>query len=216
MEAGRQQRLNCYPLHTCALSPCPSPSLPRSLSLSLCLSVSLRLSAGSFHYHVKASKLGVLWVCLLLCLLARRCMSSWAYPTAAHGTACLRAGLVLASILVPLIGFASIWCSFLLLKVRLTTESQAGYGDLMSNAMGPKGRAASNLFIVLLQLGMCCTYFIVACKLLQTTLCPHVDLNTLIAIMAVGMVPLVAVRKARVSTKSWALDRPQIVVGPKS
>lgn len=107
----------------------------------------------------------------------------------------MHGGLLLASIAVPLIGFASIWCALLLLKVRLTTESHAGYGDLMNSALGPSGRAASNLFIVLLQLGICCTYFIVASKLLQTTLLPKTSLELLIAGMAVLMVPLVAVRK---------------------
>ena len=102
---------------------------------------------------------------------------------------------MLASILVPLIGFASIWCAHLLLKVRLTMDRSAGYGDLMNSALGPKGQAAANLFIVLLQLGICCTYFIVASKLLQTTICPNVALDVLIAVMAVVMVPLVALRK---------------------
>ena len=36
------------------------------------------------------------------------------------------------------------------------------------------------LFEVLLQSGICCTYFIVACQLLQSTLCPGVGLDVLI------------------------------------
>eukprot|EP00435_Cladocopium_sp_Y103_P036971 s2052_g9.t1 len=89
----------------------------------------------------------------------------------------MHGGLLLASIAVPLIGFASIWCSLRLLKVRMQTEGYAGYGELMSNAMGVWGRRGTNIFIVLLQSGICCTYFIVACKLLQSTVCPHVGLN---------------------------------------
>ena len=59
----------------------------------------------------------------------------------------------------------------------MQTEGYAGYGELMSNAMGVWGRRGTNIFIVLLQSGICCTYFIVACKLLQSTVCPKVGLN---------------------------------------
>ena len=63
------------------------------------------------------------------------------------------------------------------LEVRMQTEGYAGYGELMSNAMGVWGRRGTNIFIVLLQSGICCTYFIVACTLLQSTVCPKVGLN---------------------------------------
>jgi hypothetical protein len=59
----------------------------------------------------------------------------------------------------------------------MQTEGYAGYGELMSNAMGVWGRRGTNIFIVLLQSGICCTYFIVACTLLQSTVCPKVGLN---------------------------------------
>lgn len=40
-----------------------------------------------------------------------------------------------------------------------------GYGDLIGAAFGLYGRKCANLFIMLLQSGICCTYFIVACSL---------------------------------------------------
>lgn len=107
----------------------------------------------------------------------------------------MHGGLLLASIAVPLIGFMSIWCALLLLKVRMQTAGHVGYGELMSHAMGPWGRSATNFFIVLLQSGICCTYFIVACKLLQSTVCPQLGLNILIPCMAVAILPVVAIRK---------------------
>lgn len=107
----------------------------------------------------------------------------------------MHGGLLLASIAVPLIGFASIWCSLRLLKVRMQTEGYAGYGELMSNAMGVWGRRGTNIFIVLLQSGICCTYFIVACTLLQSTVCPKVGLNILIPCMCLVILPVVAIRK---------------------
>ncbi|CAK9086836.1 unnamed protein product [Durusdinium trenchii] len=107
----------------------------------------------------------------------------------------MHGGLVLASITVPMIGLISIWCSLLLLKVRMQDSGHQGYGDLIGAAFGLYGRKCANLFIMLLQSGICCTYFIVACKLLQSTICPGLGFNILIPCMVLVVLPVVAIRK---------------------
>eukprot|EP00440_Ansanella_granifera_P021520 gb/GFBE01023359.1/.p1 GENE.gb/GFBE01023359.1/~~gb/GFBE01023359.1/.p1 ORF type:complete len:518 (+),score=84.14 gb/GFBE01023359.1/:1-1554(+) len=105
----------------------------------------------------------------------------------------MHGGLLLSSLLIPMVGAISIFCVLRLLHVRQI--ERGSYGDIMDRAVGAAGSRLANACIILLQSGVCCSYFIVVGELLQSTIAPNVSLDVLIALMAIGMIPLVAIRK---------------------
>eukprot|EP00933_Yihiella_yeosuensis_P083049 TRINITY_DN9713_c1_g4_i1.p1 TRINITY_DN9713_c1_g4~~TRINITY_DN9713_c1_g4_i1.p1 ORF type:complete len:393 (-),score=45.54 TRINITY_DN9713_c1_g4_i1:103-1152(-) len=99
----------------------------------------------------------------------------------------------MSSLTVPIIGLMSILGALRLVKCR--AQIGGSYGSLLEKATGVVGRRLVNVCIVLQQGGTCCSYFIVSCKLIQSTILPGTNTGTIITGIALIMAPLVAIRK---------------------
>eukprot|EP00931_Biecheleriopsis_adriatica_P056695 TRINITY_DN33607_c0_g1_i1.p1 TRINITY_DN33607_c0_g1~~TRINITY_DN33607_c0_g1_i1.p1 ORF type:complete len:525 (-),score=77.81 TRINITY_DN33607_c0_g1_i1:81-1607(-) len=120
-------------------------------------------------------------------------------------------GYLTCSIAITVIGACSIFCCLRLLDVRRVQTGS--YGDIMHCAAGPRGRALADFSIVMLQSGICCSYFIVVAELLQSTLCPHASTGLLIVAMALSMIPLAAIRKVSALWPFSCLGTVLVIVG---
>mmetsp|Transcript_118006 Transcript_118006/g.328883 ORF Transcript_118006/g.328883 Transcript_118006/m.328883 type:complete len:553 (+) Transcript_118006:30-1688(+) len=108
-------------------------------------------------------------------------------------------GLALSTLVYPLVGVISTVCVSRLLAVR---TASASFGDLMETALGRAGRWAVNVFLVLLQSGICVSYNIMLCQVLQSTLLPWMPKWQIILWEAALFAPLAAIRKV---AKLWPL-----------
>ena len=100
--------------------------------------------------------------------------------------ACSRAGLGLAPVLLLILQSCCMYNMHLLVQLKQHGARSAGsksYSDLGHLAFGPRGRALTDIFVSVQQLGICCVYFHfvaanIAAILVNTRIDPTADTRT--------------------------------------
>lgn len=110
-------------------------------------------------------------------------------------------GWLFSSLLLPVVCMVSTMAAFRLIEAR--GESSMGYSDMMMQAIGPVGRRGVETSLVLLQVGICCCYFITTAQLLQSALLPGCSIVTVIVAQVWFLAPVVLIRKV---TNLWMFN----------
>jgi len=123
----------------------------------------------------------------------------------------LDGGWVLGIVVILIMAMVSTFCALRLLQCR--EGNSYSYGDLMEQVSGVKGRVVVSISIVLLQSGICCSYFINFANILQNTIFPSVSINIIILACVLFVGPLALVRKVSKLGPLMLLSSTLMIVG---
>lgn len=109
----------------------------------------------------------------------------------------MHGGLLFSTVALIATSLGSMFTLHRLLLCRQQYRKPTTYGELMEKALGPSGRYAVNASVVLVQSGICSTYFIFISRILLRTLLPHASLRALMAILPLLLMPLAWIRRVQ-------------------